>query len=272
MSLVELHAGGASVALHDEGEGEPVVLVHSSGMSSRQFKLLRAMLSDWRVLSPDLIGYGDSAPWTDPGPFDIRRDVEVVLAAARHAGGPVHLVGHSYGGLLCLRAARELGPSLRSLALYEPVAFGVLRDLDDAAVTSDLGRLGEELFTPGMDGTEAWMSRFVGYWQGEGVWAAMPLPVRTRFSAAAHKTFHEVDAVRLDMLPASTYAGIQAPTLLLQGAETTITEARVCALLEQALPAATLRLVDGAAHLGPLTHAREVNAAIFAHLEAHRAG
>jgi len=270
MSLVELHAGGASVVLHDEGEGEPVVLVHSSGMSARQFKLLRAALSEWRVLAPDLIGYGESAPWTEPGPFDIRRDVEVVLAAARYAGAPVHLVGHSYGALLCLRAAREM--PMRSLALYEPVAFGVLHDCGDAAVMQDLARLGPALFTPEMDGTDAWMGAFAEYWQGAGAWAAMPLHVRERFSSAPHKTFHEVDAIRLDTLPASAYEEIQAPTLLLQGGETTIAEARVCALLEQALPAATRHVVDGAGHIGPLTHANEVNAEVLAHLEAHRGG
>ena len=262
--------GGARIHVHEAGRGEPVVLVHSSGMSSRQFKrLTHRLAAGFRVLAPDLLGYGLSEAWTEPGPFDVARDVAVVTEVARAAGGGVHLVGHSYGGFLCLQAAMDASLHVRSIAVYEPVAFGVLRSDEEARARSDLDRLGDELFAPELDGTETWLRRFVEWWNGPGSWDAMPEPARRRFGAAAHKTFHEVNAIRLDETPADAYRAIEAPTLLIHGSETTAAERRVCAILAETLPAVEHRVVEGAGHMGPLTHSETVDAWVEAHLERH---
>jgi pimeloyl-ACP methyl ester carboxylesterase len=212
-------------------------------MSSRQWKLLRADLrSRFRLLSLDLIGYGESEPWTAPGPFDLSDDEAVVREGARLADEPAHLVGHSYGALLCLRAAARGELEVRSIAAYEPVAFGVLAGRDEPEARADLDRLGDELFTPEMDGTEAWMRRFVEYWSGEGAWDAMPAAAQRRFSAAAHKTFHEVDGIRRDATSAELYRAVRAPVLLMRGSETTIAERRTCEVLAE---------TSGGEHTGP---------------------
>src|SRR5688572_24341213 len=99
--MMEMQVGAQRIHLDDVGEGTPVVLLHSSGMSSMQWRRLKEQLAkSHRVLAPDLIGYGGSAPWAGPGDFDHRSDLDVAEAVAKHAGAPVHLVGHSYGGFL----------------------------------------------------------------------------------------------------------------------------------------------------------------------------
>src|SRR5687767_8938619 len=147
-----LRVAGHRIHVHEEGSGPAVVVVHSSGMSARQWKLLRVELApSFRVLAPDLIGYGESEPWTATGPFDLRDDEAVVVEVARQAddGRGVRLVGHSYGALLCLRAAARGGLDVRSVAAYEPVAFGVLLEHpDDDDARADLARLGEDAFVP----------------------------------------------------------------------------------------------------------------------------
>ena len=186
----------------------------------------------------------------------------------RLAGEPVHLVGHSYGAFLCLRAAAEEPERVRSAVLYEPVAFGVLDARDEPEARADLDRLGDALFRPELDGTEAWLRGFVEFWNGAGAWDAMPASARRRFGAAAHKTFHEVDGIRRDLTPASAYASIRAPVLLLRGSDTITVERRTCEVLAEALPDARLEVVEGAGHMGPLTHGVEVVAHALAHLRA----
>ena len=46
------------------GAGEPIVFLHcSSGSSGAWVPVMNQLGRDYRVLAPDLLGYGRSAPW-----------------------------------------------------------------------------------------------------------------------------------------------------------------------------------------------------------------
>jgi len=128
-------------ALHidDLGEGEPVLLLHSSGLSGRQWRRLVPELvkRGMRAVVPDLTGHGQSEPWPEPTPFSFRTDVDRVGEVLRTLGA-AHVVGHSYGGLVGLHAAVASPAAIRSLTLYEPVAFGVLDVAEDADARATL--------------------------------------------------------------------------------------------------------------------------------------
>ena len=77
-------------------ERSPVLLVHSGGFTSRQWRRLGADLSpDHDVVMPDLIGYGKEPAWPVGTPFHFRQDVDRL--AAMLDSRPTHLVGHSWG-------------------------------------------------------------------------------------------------------------------------------------------------------------------------------
>jgi len=55
---------GSSVEYFEQGSGEPVVLLHSSGSSNAQWRALAEQPSPrFRVIAPDLYGYGATANW-----------------------------------------------------------------------------------------------------------------------------------------------------------------------------------------------------------------
>ena len=92
MPHIELY--GSSVAYFEQGSGEPVVLLHSSGSSSVQWRALAQQLSPrFRVLAPDLYGYGASANWSGAGAFCLGHEALIVRALLDRLDGPVHLVG-----------------------------------------------------------------------------------------------------------------------------------------------------------------------------------
>jgi len=271
--MPKLELRGRHIQFSDEGAGPPVVMLHSGGLSSRQWRSLgMALRAAHRVIAPDFLGYGGSSALAADATFEYGEDVEMISALLDTLAAPAHLVGHSYGGLVALQAARRAPEKVRSLALYEPVAFGVLhhqpgggdsqRDLEEAASAQQLASDDQ-----GRGGGDAWLEGFVDWWQGSGTWRSLPEPSRAAFLAVGRKTFLEVRSLLADRTPASAYDALSMPALLLCGEKSPRIERRVCALLAEALPRARLETLPGAGHMGPLAQMSVVNGLIARHID-----
>jgi pimeloyl-ACP methyl ester carboxylesterase len=120
--------GSLKIDYIDDGQGELVVLVHSSVSGNRQWRALMEALKDrYRVLAINLYGYGETTPWPGTALQSLYAQAQLVLALCEEAAGPVHLVGHSFGGSVAMKTAMLLGPRVRSLSLLEANPFYLLK-------------------------------------------------------------------------------------------------------------------------------------------------
>jgi pimeloyl-ACP methyl ester carboxylesterase len=267
-----IHVNGVRVAYAAAGSGETVLLLHSSASSSAQWRSLTEVLqARWRVLAPDLYGYGqtDSRPcFGSPSLADEAALAEAVLAGSAE---PIHLVGHSYGAAVALLFAADRPERLRSLTLIEPVAFHLLRGAPPGATEHALFR---EVATLAADVTQAaaeddgrrGMARFVDYWNGAGAWLRMRPDAQSALALQTARVALDFRATMTDPLRLGALREIAAPTLVLRGSESPRPTRRIAALVAQVLPNARLQTIDGAGHMLPLTHREPVNAAIAEHL------
>jgi pimeloyl-ACP methyl ester carboxylesterase len=115
----------------DVGMGSVVVLLHSSLSTKRQWQVLSERLAhSHRCIVFDLMGYGNAMHPPDRARFSVAEEVARIrarLAMLISSRTAIHVVGHSYGGAVALRLAQELQSQTRSLTLFEPVAFHLLR-------------------------------------------------------------------------------------------------------------------------------------------------
>ena len=239
------------------------LLIHSGGFTSRQWRKLADLLSpDFRVLAPNLLGY--DTPWPDGKPFHFRDDLTFLQSLIDE---PMHLVGHSYGGFLALQLALARPDLVRSIAVYDPVAFGILDEVEDIDALEPLGRVRRE-WQPDSSGVdEEWLAGFVDWWNGDGAWTRLPEATRASFRALGWKVFQEVISLTSDRTSREEYARIIAPTLIMGGRDSPLPERRVVEKLGATLPHATVMFFN-AGHMGPVSHASLVNAAIAAHLSS----
>src|SRR5688572_26435882 len=116
-----LSMGSVQIDYTDEGQGQPVVLIHSSVSANRQWRALSETLRDrYRVLAVNLYGYGETTPWPGTSPQSLHSQAQLVTALCEDLGTPIHLVGHSFGGSVALKSAALLGCRVGALVLLEP--------------------------------------------------------------------------------------------------------------------------------------------------------
>jgi len=240
-------------------------------MSGRQWRRLAEILSSsHRVVIPDFLGSGNNALWPTEAPFDYRLDVAQVVELLESLKDPAHLVGHSYGGLVALTLARERPAAVLSLAVYDPVAFGVLYASHDEAGLGDLEipAANPVFLDDARGGSEAWFEVFVDYWNGPGSWGALSGAARASFLKVGRKVYLEARSLLADRTAPAAYASITAPTLLLGGERSPMAARRVIAVLGTAIPRARTHVLAVAGHMGPISHAADVNAIVAAHIAA----
>jgi pimeloyl-ACP methyl ester carboxylesterase len=132
---------GTRIGVERVGTGPDLVAVHGS-TSDRSRWASVAALAEWFTLHVfDRRGRGDSRE-EGSASYALDREVEDLLAVIGAAGGPVRLLGHSYGGLIALSALPRSDRIVRAL-IYEPPFGPEILPSDAVARTRGLVEAGE---------------------------------------------------------------------------------------------------------------------------------
>jgi pimeloyl-ACP methyl ester carboxylesterase len=249
--------------VHIDGAGTPIVLLHSSMSSNKQWRaLIDRLRGSYRLIAIDLYGYG-ATPAPSTTSFSLDDEVTLVrsvLDAALRPDERFHLVGHSYGGVVALQYAPGLMRRLRSLTLFEPIPFHLLpRSAPTMPELLEIQRQVEASLAH--EDAGAGVASFVDYWSGAGAFARMPEERRATLCRQLPKIALEMRAVAAETTAAAAYQRITAPVCLMGGRDSPPAAHAALAALAAVFPRAQRRLVN-AGHLAPATHPDLVNPVI----------
>ncbi|MTI00457.1 alpha/beta fold hydrolase [Roseibium sp. RKSG952] len=242
------------------GEGERKVLaLHCTIAHSRAWAGLAAALKDEATLiAPDMLFHGQSPDWDGEG--------DVFEAVTRQAldqlTEPLDVIGHSFGGMIALRLAIEYPELVRSAVLIEPVFFAVVKQ-DAPHLVQDHDREAQPYLTALAAKDNRLAARlFNRMWTLDDGPRWPDLPERTR--AAMERGIQLVAPVedvlfddRLGLLKAGQLDRATMPVLLLRGSRTQPTIQVINTGLQNRLPSASDRVIDGAGHMLPISHPHE---------------
>jgi pimeloyl-ACP methyl ester carboxylesterase len=249
------------------GAGAPVLLLHGSASSSAMWApVINALKPRFRLIAPDLIGYGRTDAWPDGHDFGLDDELRLIEPLIAHLPGGAHVVAHSYGGVVALALARAGRVGIRSLTLIEPVAFHMARS--DPAAWAEIERFSAGFAERMANGdAEAAMRHFVDYWSSPGTWDAMEDGTRLHMRRAARKIMHEFRGASADP-SVDALREIAFPMRLIAGDKSPLPVRRIAAILAERLPNASLQVFEGANHLLPSTHHRMLSAWLIENLKA----
>ncbi len=244
-----------SIDFVESGSGPPVLFLPGSFSTPAAWRGVQKLLPPrWRLAGTSLRGYGETPETRSAADCDMAHEVAVVAAAARRLGGPVHLVGHSFGGTVALATALSGRCEVASLALFEANPLALLLDgqpaLHGAALT-----LSQDFAAAVAAGDPAAPGLILDYWGGAGAFAALPPAVQDYCRATAPANVLDWPCCFGFAARPADYARLAMPVLLVRGALANPAMVAITETLQGALPDAEAAVVPGAGHFLIASHA-----------------
>jgi pimeloyl-ACP methyl ester carboxylesterase len=254
---------GIDVAYDDEGRGPALLFIHGHPFDRSMWRSqIDHFRRRWRVIAPDLRGYGASA--VVPGTTPLSAFAGDIAGLCDELGaGRVVVAGLSMGGQIAMEFYRRFPDRVRGLALADTSAMA---ETEEGA--RERRAMADRLVREGMAGyAEAVLPKMVA-----------PRNIRASPEVADHvlrmmrATHPEGAAAAMrgrverpdyrDLLARAT-----VPVLIVVGSEDEFTPVADARVLHASIPGADLAVIDGAAHMPNLERPAEFNRALERLLE-----
>jgi pimeloyl-ACP methyl ester carboxylesterase len=252
-----------AVAYDDAGQGPLIVLIHGSPGTSRAWQpVAQRLAARFRVIAPNLPGYGGTTRPAGEGPGDSSYAAGLIEALIAETGPPTVLAGHSYGGVVALMTALRGRVAPRALALFEPVALPVLAAVGESEAFAAARALFERYCAAHDAGDPGAARIMVDYWFGAGALDRMPTPMREFLVAHTGHNVRDVRATFRDAYPVAGLRALPMPVLCAYGTRSPAVMARIVSAIASQAPRGIIKTLEQATHAMTTTHAEAVAALI----------
>jgi pimeloyl-ACP methyl ester carboxylesterase len=265
---------GSDCVDYDEcGTGPTIVLVPGSCSTGAAWRpMIAAWISQFRCVTTSMLGYGGTVERRTTTDFSISHEADALESVIRRAIGPVHLVGHSFGGLVALASALRNKVPLASLAIIEAPAAELLRERREHQHYQAFRRMTDTYFAAFNGGNLEAIAAMIDFYGGAGTFTSWPSRVRAYALETTPVNILDWASAYGFPLSAASLAGIEVPVLVLRGGASHPAVQRANALLSECISGAALVTIDTAAHFMIATHANEVGRLIAEHVHGAERG
>jgi len=258
---------GKAVDYEETGAGPCLLFVPGSFSTTAAWRGIGNLLKDrFRVVTTSLPGYGGTAEIRKASAAPMVPEAEVVEAVAERAGPPLHLIGHSWGGVVCAAVALRRRVALKSVTFLEANVCDLLRQAGETALYDEVRGFSDAYIAAHAAGEAEAARRVIDFWAGPGSFARLPQAVRDYAVRTTGANVLDWPSMYGMNRPLADYAAIDCPVLVMRGAESHKVARRIAGILAGACPQGRLAEVPGASHLMIGTHPREVAELIAEHV------
>jgi esterase len=260
---------GYDMAYVEQGQGIPVVLIHGSIIDYRSFRAqMEPFGAKYRAIAVTLRHYYPE-PWNGQGStFSERQHAADVAAFIKSLNaGPVHVLGHSRGGIIAALVAKQYPDTVRTLVLEEPGVFRMLGSADPSA-TVGLARTAKTLQWFDKGEIENGLQFFVDDTGGAGTWKARPASDR-QITLDNAWTLKGEAADKKEPFDCADAGQIKVPVLLVGADRSPVVFGRVLDVLASCLKQSQRATIPNASHMMQRINPSAFNETVLGFLAQH---
>ena len=242
-----------------QGAGEPIVFVHGSYATTSTWKKMVEHLSKTHhcisIKLPGHCGTPDPEDFANPS---IETELSIIESVvAKVTKQPIHLVGHSYGGVVALAQALKSSLSIKQLTLFEPVAVWSLELLNDKAMMSCVDDFLKKYYQDTLNNVPYACGQVIDFWGGGNEFELLPSFIKDKMALLQDnnlrhwKVCTQVNNSRSDLMK------LTVPTQIVCGSRSNQVAHAIVSHLNEQLPHSKQYEIAGASHSLVTSHAEE---------------
>lgn len=237
----------------------PIIFIHGSFANANSWRKISEIMSEDSVAyTINLPGHGGNEDPHDFGHPLFETEFDCIKSQISIADEPVHLVGHSYGGVAALAATLSSAFNVKRLTLFEPVAVGLLPAFGENQAVQEIKDFTEEYFHAAKDGEKNACARVIDFWGGEGSFDAIPPHVQDAMATMTKNNLRHWDLCRLlGQYDKSEYANIDIPVSVAHGSNSNFVAKTISNVLKDNIPNCKQYEIEGASHFMITSHPKE---------------
>jgi len=245
-----------------QGSGSPIVFIHGSFATTSTWKKIVQQLARTHhcisIKLPGHCGMPDPDDFSAPNIDTELKIIESVIAELiQQPGQPIHLIGHSFGGVVALALALKGSIKIQELTLFEPVSTWVFESVNDQEMTAQVNAFIQD-YRQGINNNDLYVcGKVIDFWGGEGAFEPLPdfikdgmVPLtanNNRHWALCENTYHQRTSLNL----------LTIPTKLVCGSASNPVAQAIVHHLRNELPNSKQYTIPGASHFLVTSHAIE---------------
>ncbi len=245
--------------VEQQGSGSPVIFIHGSYATTSTWKKIVGQLStEHHCISIKLPGHGgapDPNDFSDPTIESELAILEGVVNALTDK--PIHLVGHSYGGVVALAQALKGNLAIKQMTLFEPVSTWVLDITKDIKMCLCVNNFLKQYRRDVSQGKPYCCGEVINFWCGDGAFETLPDVIKDGMAPLVLNNIRHWDICTTIGARLVDLQQCEIPTQVVCGTQSNPVAHAISEHLSKEMPDCKKHVIQGANHFLVTSHANE---------------
>lgn len=239
----------------------PFIFIHGSFANANSWRrIISRYENDDKSVAINLPGHGGM---DDPDDFDqptFKPEFDAILNQIEgkiDMSHGIHLVGHSYGGVVALAALFQNILPIKKLTLFEPVSVSVLKTFSEFDAMKIVDDFVDE-YHQANDASEEFACRHViDFWGGSGSFNFIPQHIQNEMINMTENNLRHWDLCKMELASVQEFHKIDIPVNIINGEKSNDVAKLIARTLNGAFENSSLSEVKDASHFMVTSHAAD---------------
>lgn len=233
-----------------QGSGEPIVFIHGSFANSATWKpLVSTLAGQYHCICINLPGHGGTPDPDDFSAPSIEVELNIIeQVVAKLTNKSIHLVGHSFGGVVALSQALKKSIDIKQLTLFEPVTCWVLEAVNDQVMSDQVRAFMQQYRSDAAKQLADVCGQVIDFWGGAGAYQALPDFIKQSMAPLVKNNLRHWDMGDALTHTLSDLHQLDIPTQVVFGSESNPVASAIAHHLQANIPNCTQTKIEGASH------------------------